>query len=1079
MLTLTMIKCYTYTATYAKGREIFAKGGVQGVELQKARKNGVRLTADVKGSGKKWYRTMVELGQDDDIEDYTCSCPAYSSFYGMCKHCVALALHYRDTQIGARTPGKKPGPQKRQTSDALKQILSQYGIRENGQLLGEYYHSVRIEPVFTMEYGRLYAEFRVGVKKLYILKNICKLLDDVQKGKFAEYGKNLGFFHDRAAFTEEGLEWLDILTDIMNTQFGRIDFASQIYSSNFRKIGLGNYGTERVLSRYVGKEIEINEIVYQVKDQDPPVKIRIAPEGEEGARIAMEGLPELLPGISHSYFVQKQEIYQCSGGFEQEMLPVLSALGGIGRSARYRQPNTPLFLSKEDYTAFCGNLLPVLERYAAVETKDLDFEEYMPQEVQLQVYLDMGEEEQQGRVRARAQAVYGSTSYGLFEEYHLEKQYRDVKTEEALKACLLRYFSFEKGQSTGFCRDEEALFMLIQEGMGEIRKMAEVFLDEKIRKIRLLPSPKVNIGLGFKGDLLDLEIATEGLDYAEMEKILGAYKRRKKYFRLKSGDFISLEDSSLALVSELSQGLNLDKKGLRSGSVTVPKYRAAYLAEAVKDAPETIQVKRSREFKRLVREMNGYQDSDFEVPQELQASLRSYQKDGFRWLATLAQWGFGGILADDMGLGKTLQMIALLEMKKESALIVCPASLVYNWESELHRFAPDLRVTAVTGNGEQRQARIREGSGGVLITSYDLLKRDTQEYRDRSFAFLVADEAQYIKNAGTQAAKAVKELSAGCRFALTGTPIENKLSDLWSIFDFIMPGYLYDYGKFREEIEVPVVQGEDAVALKRLQRMTAPFILRRKKQDVLKDLPDKLEKTIYIQLAEEQRKLYDARVQRIRMELAGQTEEQYRADSIKYLAELTGLRQICCAPALCYENYKGGSAKTDACLELVEDMIQSEHSILLFSQFTGMLDMLAGAMERRGISYLYLSGRNTKEQRRQMVEAFQNGEAPVFLISLKAGGTGLNLTRADVVIHYDPWWNMAAQNQATDRTHRIGQKNVVTVVKLVARDTIEERIVELQERKARMADQVMEGQAVADHRISREELLELMQGQKG
>ena len=294
-----------------------------------------------------------------------------------------------------------------------------------------------------------------------------------------------------------------------------------------------------------------------------------------------------------------------------------------------------------------------------------------------------------------------------------------------------------------------------------------------------------------------------------------------------------------------------------------------------------------------------------------------------------------------------------------------------------------------------------------------------------------------------------------------------------------MPGYLYDYGKFREEIEVPVVQGEDAVALKRLQRMTAPFILRRKKQDVLKDLPDKLEKTIYIQLAEEQRKLYDARVQRIRMELAGQTEEQYRADSIKYLAELTGLRQICCAPALCYENYKGGSAKTDACLELVEDMIQSEHSILLFSQFTGMLDMLAGAMERRGISYLYLSGRNTKEQRRQMVEAFQNGEAPVFLISLKAGGTGLNLTRADVVIHYDPWWNMAAQNQATDRTHRIGQKNVVTVVKLVARDTIEERIVELQERKARMADQVMEGQAVADHRISREELLELMQGQKG
>lgn len=339
---------------------------------------------------------------------------------------------------------------------------------------------------------------------------------------------------------------------------------------------------------------------------------------------------------------------------------------------------------------------------------------------------------------------------------------------------------------------------------------------------------------------------------------------------------------------------------------------------------------------------------------------------------------------------------------------------------------------------------------------------------------MVIDEAQYIKNPATQAAKAVKEIPAVHRLALTGTPIENRLSDLWSIFDFIMPGYLYSYKKFREELEQPIVQNEDRNAMERLKRMVNPFILRRKKQDVLKDLPDKLEKTIYVKMEEEQRKLYDARVARLQMELSGQSEEDYQSQRMKYLAELTGLRQICCSPLLCYENYRGGSAKQESCVELVQDLVQAEHKILLFSQFTTMLELLAAEFDKAGISYLYLSGKNTKEQRREMVKKFQNGDAQVFLISLKAGGTGLNLTKADVVIHYDPWWNVAAQNQATDRTHRIGQENIVTVMKIVVKNTIEEKILSLQEKKARLAENVMEGQAVADHRISREDLLELL-----
>ena len=470
--------------------------------------------------------------------------------------------------------------------------------------------------------------------------------------------------------------------------------------------------------------------------------------------------------------------------------------------------------------------------------------------------------------------------------------------------------------------------------------------------------------------------------------------------------------------------------------------------------------------------MKSYSDSDFQIPDGLRAELRNYQKDGFRWLATLDAWGFGGILADDMGLGKTLQVIAFLLMKKERTLIVCPASLVYNWENEIARFAPELKTAVISGTQEERKKWLKEGKADVLITSYDLLKRDIDLYQGEEFFCMVADEAQYIKNAGTLAAKTLKSIQAVRRFALTGTPIENKLSDLWSIFDFVMPGYLYGYEKFRQEL--PIVSKEDEEALKRLQKMIAPFILRRKKTDVLKDLPEKIQEVVYTKMEPEQKKLYDAHVKQLQMELAGQTEETYNQNRLKYLAELTKLRMICCAPSLCFEDYKGVSAKTDMCLDLVENGIQGGHRLLIFSQFTKMLDILASELTKKKISYLYLSGKDSKEQRRNMVEKFSEGNIPVFLISLKAGGTGLNLTAADMVIHYDPWWNQAAKDQATDRTHRIGQKQAVTVMDLVVKDSIEEKMVEMQKRKAEMADEVMGGTMVSNHRISREELLDLL-----
>ena len=492
--------------------------------------------------------------------------------------------------------------------------------------------------------------------------------------------------------------------------------------------------------------------------------------------------------------------------------------------------------------------------------------------------------------------------------------------------------------------------------------------------------------------------------------------------------------------------------------------------------------------------------------------------------------GFGGILADDMGLGKTLQVIAFLlseflerrntvveniavketamlnmqsgieaveqvykaaEMQEadgkkadgqtgklqRNTLIVAPASLVYNWSSEIQRFAPELTAKMVTGTAaERRQILAEADSEDILLTSYDLLKRDISEYEGYKFRCEIIDEAQYIKNANTQAAKAVKEVQADFRLALTGTPVENRLSELWSIFDYLMPGFLYSYKKFREEVEIPAVQNSDEDAMKRLQKMIRPFVLRRLKKEVLTDLPDKLEENMFVQLTGEQQKLYDAHVKRMMLMLDKQSEEEFKTSKITILAELTKLRQICCDPSLIFADYKADSAKVDMCLNMISNAVESGHKILLFSQFTTMLDHLAKRLEEEKISYYMLTGSTSKEKRAQMVENFNTDDTQVFCISLKAGGTGLNLTAADIVIHFDPWWNLAVQNQATDRAHRIGQKNVVNVYKLIVKDTIEENILKLQEKKRELADQILEGEGLNGGSFTKEELMELLSG---
>ena len=438
--------------------------------------------------------------------------------------------------------------------------------------------------------------------------------------------------------------------------------------------------------------------------------------------------------------------------------------------------------------------------------------------------------------------------------------------------------------------------------------------------------------------------------------------------------------------------------------------------------------------------------------------------------------------------GKTIQMLSVIvdyayntkkeETPKRASLVVSPSSLTLNWQNEANKFASDLKTLVIRGTLTERKKQIKEIENyDLVITSYDLLKRDIEYYEEKKYTFryIVADEAQYLKNSHTQNAKTIKQIKADTRYALTGTPIENSLSELWSIFDFIMPGYLFNYKKFKSLYEVPIVKDQNENAMKKLKMLIEPFVLRRNKKEVLTELPDKTVTILNNEMEEEQRKIYLTYLAQAKQEIAEQIEiNGYEKSHIQILAALTRLRQICCHPGLFISNYREGSGKLEQCMEILEEAVNGGHKILLFSGYTSMFEIIEKELKEKNIKYFKLTGATKVDERIELVDEFnRNPEIQVFLISLKAGGTGLNLTGADMVIHYDPWWNISTENQATDRAYRIGQKNNVQVYKLITKNSIEEKIYELQEKKSKLADDMLDTKTTFINKFSKDEIMNL------
>lgn len=490
-------------------------------------------------------------------------------------------------------------------------------------------------------------------------------------------------------------------------------------------------------------------------------------------------------------------------------------------------------------------------------------------------------------------------------------------------------------------------------------------------------------------------------------------------------------------------------------------YHAPELEDVI--GSEYYNLKISKSFSRFVEEaQNGHPVEKVSVPLSIKKTLRDYQKDGLDWLYFLRKYRFGGILADDMGLGKTLQALSLIEMNKvknKPSLVVCPKTLLFNWEDEVVKFFPKMKTLVIQGNPKERREKLKEIKNfDLIITSYPAVKKDEKEYAELKFNYCFLDEAQFIKNNKTQNARAVKKINADYRVALTGTPLENSVAEIWSIFDFLMPGFLGKRKDFLERFEKPIMKQSDVVVMQTLKKKIACFMLRRTKEKVLKELPAKIEQASHCQMTGSQNILYQEILANVKSEIFETVKiKGFSKSQIHILAGLTKLRQVCNHPVLLlkdknHEKYK--SAKLDLFHEITEEIISSGRKVLVFSQFTGMLDILSKELKKSKIDHHYLSGKT--KNRKELVNDFnKNPTIQVFLISLKAGGTGLNLTSADNVIIFDPWWNPSVENQAIDRVHRIGQKKTVNVYRLITKGTIEEKIVALQEKKKFLFDSLV------------------------
>lgn len=953
--------------------------------------------------------------------------------------------------------------------------------------------TIHIEPkiIYSKFNNTIKLEIKIGEKQFYKVKSLPEFYDKFLNEEKFKYGSKLDFVHTRDKFVEEDRKLLDFVLKYAEI----IKYANESstgYDYYTKRLGedsilLSNTGLDELFlcleNRAVLMESQYGTESVVFTPKEPEIKFNLKQSTLTSYKITPNidvYTYTIYSGKKYTYLLLDKKLYRCSKKYKETIIRLLEI---------FRKNFTnEIIIPNSQLSMFFSVVEPNIKQTLSIDDEAYkNIKQFIPSPLFAQLYLDYNEK---NYIVAELKFLYDDVTINPLNEQPEDSKIIRNKIKEArlIDMFVESGFMLDGKKHRLVLANEEKIYKFLTEDINSYMKNFEILATDNFKEKEIKSSSNISLGVKIENNLLDIDFTNLNFDPAELQEIMRQYKLKKKYHRLKDGSFINLEDNeTIKFIDSITEDIDVDYSQIKNGELRLPMYRALYL-DKILDKNEFIKVNKDENYKSLVERLDVKQiEGSMQMPSLLNANLREYQKIGVQWLQMLDFYGLGGILADDMGLGKTVQILCVicsyLEKHKENSkpiMVVCPSSLCLNWQNEIEKFTTGVTSQVIHGSLEARKKQIENIKNyNIVITSYELLKRDIDEYKksETQFKFIIADEAQYIKNNNTQNAKAIKNINAETRYALTGTPIENSLSELWSIFDFIMPGYLFGYRKFKEMYETPIVRDADEYATNKLKKLIEPFVLRRIKKEVLTELPDKMITILNSQMTDEQQDIYLSYLARAKKDVMEEIKENgIEKSQIKILALLTRLRQICCHPSLFIENYKGESGKLNQCIEIIKDAIQSGHKILLFSGYTAMFDIIEKELKKEKIEYLKLTGQTKVSDRVNLVDEFNNSpDKKLFLISLKAGGTGLNLVGADMVIHYDPWWNLSAENQATDRTYRIGQKRNVQVYKLITKNSIEEKIYELQKRKESLIDSMISTNQTFINKLSKEEIMNLFE----
>lgn len=1004
-----------------------------------------RINARISMSNDKLIVSM-KISQDGEIIQSHCSCP----LKGQCRHIAGILFFLKKLEVTSFPYFYEKDDHWNKQQQLLKiekqrqERILHKKQQESLDLIHLYKDQLLREsfvPFISQQYqlkvfvqqkkNQLWIAFKVLTStQSYMIKNIDSFLKAIEHHEHLQYSKNFEFIHSREAFDEDSRE----IIDFMKKSFLKNQFIQQ----GVIKVLMIQDDIDEFYNIMSALPSSYCDIAFDKKNYTIPLDISLKEDSYVLDLADYNEFEDVMISSQYLYSFRNDTLYRYM---------FHAPIQAITFIKKWMETKGGFYIPQNALMDFYKYVLYDLSD--DIDLKTHLFDTYH-QEDMINLYADMTRDDQ---ICVQLEYIYDDHICYGFDEDNTHKS----KKADLIEDYLRPYIEDIDDHMIYLQYDHDFTYQFLKESLPYLSHYCQIFVSDALNSFSQVTPVDIQVGVHLRQGLLSIDIHSIHVQKEELIDLLKAYKKKRKFYKLKNGQILSLENQELQDLDHLTHSLSLNMKDIVGGEIQIPTYRL-FEIDQMMNQESSLHYQRSAELKKWTEDFQQ-REYDFDIPQHYQSILRDYQKLGYQWLRLMEHYGFGGILADDMGLGKTLQMITYFDSLKGQGthMVIAPASLIFNWQDEFQKFSQDLKVLCVYGHKEAREKLLEHKEDyDVVITSYDYLRRDIELYETYQFHTVVIDEAQNIKNPKTRNAICVKRLKAKQRFALTGTPIENSLAELWSIFDFLMPYYLYHYHYFLEQFERPIVKEHDEQKQERLKQMITPFVLRRNKKDVLTELPEKIEQTIYMRFNEEEEKLYLANLVQVNKSLQEKLQVQ-RLGRIDILAMLTRLRQLCQDSRLLYQDIQEPSSKLKGCMELIHSLKDNHKKILLFSSFTSLLHLIEEQCQKEHISYYLLDGSTSKEKRKQMVDAFQNDQTTLFLISLKAGGSGLNLTSAQAVIHYDPWWNMSAKNQATDRAHRIGQLENVQVFSLIMKNTIEEKIMELQKQKKNLADTFVEG----------------------